>query len=268
MAVTEYVIQNYKPNLLLLHLVDLDGVQHTSGPRSAPAKEAIEKQDGFLARIIEATRKSGIYDRTTFIIVSDHGFAAVEKTFEPNVALVEEKLIELDATGWATDWKASAWTAGGSCAIVLKDPKDKETEAKVVRLFNRLASGNRPPINRVVGPAEIKRIGAIPNAVLMLDAAPGFTFDDNLTGPAIHEAQNYRGTHGQLPSRAEMRSSLIVFGASARVGGRVPLARMIDIAPTAAAVLGLRFGEIEGRPINELLKPGTVPPAPAPRKKS
>jgi hypothetical protein len=37
---------------------------------------------------------------------------------------------------------------------------------------------------------------------------------------------------------------------------------MIDIGPTAAAVLGLSFEKAEGAPINELLKPGIIPPLP------
>jgi hypothetical protein len=57
-----------------------------------------------------------------------------------------------------------------------------------------------------------------------------------------------------------MRSSLIVYGAAARVGTKIQLARMIDIGPSAAAVLGLRFSNPEGSPIPELLKPGTIPP--------
>jgi hypothetical protein len=51
-----------------------------------------------------------------------------------------------------------------------------------------------------------------------------------------------------------MRSALIVYGAAARVGARIPLARMIDIAPTAAAVLGLTFTKAEGLPIRETIK--------------
>ena len=266
MAVAEYIIKNYKPNLLLLHLVDLDDVQHTYGARSKEAIAGVEKQDAFIGRIIEAAKAAGILEKTTFVIVSDHGFAKVEKRFEPNVVLAKEKLIDVDASGKVTDWKAAAWISGGSCAIVLKNADDKETEKRVAQVFRGLASGNGAPINRVLDRRAITRLAAVPNAVLMLDAAPGFTFGGEITGPAIHETENYRGTHGQLPSRPEMRSTLIVYGSAARTGARIPLARMIDIAPTAAAVLGLRFEEIEGRPMAELLRPGTVPPA-APRKK-
>ena len=258
-AISEYIINTYKPNLMLIHLIELDGSHHRNGPRTPPSIAIAERMDAYVGRIIEATRKAGIFDRTTFFLVSDHGFAEVRKKFEPNVVLVKEKLITLGADGKPTDWKAAAWPAGGSCAIVLRDPNDKETAARVTAIFSRIAA-SKGPINRVLNQAELKRMGAIPTALLMLDAAPGISFGEEMTGPETHEAKDYRGTHGQLPSRADMRSSLIVYGAGARVGAKLALARMIDIGPTAAAVLGLRFSNAEGTPIAELVKPGTIPP--------
>jgi predicted AlkP superfamily pyrophosphatase or phosphodiesterase len=261
-AISEFIINNYRPNLMLIHLIALDGAHHRHGPRSAEGLKTAERMDTYIGRIIEATRKAGIFDKTTFILTSDHGFAEVSKKFEPNVLLVKEGLITLDANGKPVAWKAAAWPAGGSCAIMLKDPNDKETAKKVDELFARVALRSNSPINRVLTINELKRLGAIPGAHLMLDAAPGFAFDEKLTGPEIHESKDYLGTHGHLPSRAELRSSLIVYGAAARVGARLGLARMIDIAPTAAAVLGLCFEKAEGAPINELLKPGVIPPQP------
>ena len=265
-AISEYIINTYKPNLMLIHVIELDGVHHKDGPRTPPSIAMAERMDAYVGRIIEATRKAGIYDKTTFFLVSDHGFAEVTRKYEPNVVLVKEKLITLGADGKATDWKAAAWPAGGSCAIVLRDPNDKETAAKVTGIFNRIAA-SKGPINRVLNQADLKRMEAVPTAFLMLDAAPGISFGEELTGRDTHEAKDYRGTHGQLPSRADMRSSLIVYGAAARVGTKMALARMIDIGPTAAAVLGLSFASPEGSAIPELLKPGTIPPQPRKRDK-
>jgi predicted AlkP superfamily pyrophosphatase or phosphodiesterase len=266
-AISEYIINTYKPNLMLIHVIGLDGVHHQNGPRTPPALETTERMDGYVGRIIEAARKAGIFDQTTFVLVSDHGFAEVNRKFEPNVLLVKEKLITLGADGKPTDWKAAAWPAGGSCAIVLRDPDDKETASKVTAIFSRIAA-SKGPIGRILNQEDLKRMEAVPPALLMLDAAAGVSFGEELTGPETHDSKDYRGTHGQLPTRAEMRSSLIVYGAAARVGSKLALARMIDIGPTAAAVLGLRFTNAEGSPIPELLKPGTIPPPdPNERKK-
>lgn len=267
-AISEYIITNHKPNLMLIHFIELDGAHHDNGPRSAAALPVAERIDGYVGRVIEAVRTAGIFDQTTFFLVSDHGFAEVTKKFDPGVVLVKEKLITLDPNGKPTDWKAAVWSASGSCAIVLKDPNDKETAARVTAIFTKIAGAAKSPINRILNQADLKKLGAIPSALLMIDAAPGYAFDDKLTGPETHDSKDYRGTHGQLPSRADMRSALILYGASARVGARMSIARMVDIAPTAAAVLGLTFSEAEGLPIAELLKSGVIPAQTQPNKRS
>jgi hypothetical protein len=58
---------------------------------------------------------------------------------------------------------------------------------------------------------------------------------------------------------------LIIFGEAARVGVRVGLARMIDIGPTAAAMLGLVLPNAEGLAIRELLR-GDLPIPVMPKK--
>ncbi len=258
-ALSEFIITNYKPNLMLIHLVELDGAHHRLGPRTPKALEVAEREDSYIGRIIEATRRAGTFEKTTFFIVSDHGFAGVEKKFNPNVALVREKLITLDAAGRPLDWKAAAWPAGGSCAIVLRDPADRETAARVKAVFEKYLARGDSPISRVLTRKELDRMSAIPQAELMLESAQGFSFDEKLAGPETVESKDYLGTHGHLPSRAELRSALIVYGAGARVGVRMPLARMIDIAPTAAALLGLTFTDAEGRAISELVRAGLIP---------
>jgi predicted AlkP superfamily pyrophosphatase or phosphodiesterase len=254
--VSEHIITSHRPNLMLIHLIELDGAHHRNGPRTKPAIETAEREDGYIGRIVEATRRAGIFEKTTFLIVSDHGFASIDKRFAPNVALAKEKLITLDAGGKALEWKAAAWPAGGSCAIVLRDAADKEAEAKVTAIFSKLAKADHSPIKRVIPRDELRRMGAIPQAALMLEAAPGYSFDDALTGPETRDSgESYRGTHGYLPTGDEMRASLIIYGVGARAGSKIRLARMVDVAPTVAALLKLSLPQTEGKQIKELLNP-------------
>jgi predicted AlkP superfamily pyrophosphatase or phosphodiesterase len=242
----------------LIHLIELDGVQHRNGPGSKPAIEMAEQEDSYIGRIIEATRQAGIFEKTTFFVVSDHGFSRISKRFAPNVVLARENLITLDANGKATDWKAAAWPAGGSCAIVVRDAKDKTTEALVGEIFSKLAAAPDSPIRKIVSRRELGRMAAVPEASLMLEAAPGIAFDDALTGPELRDSgTTYQGTHGYLPTNPEMRASLIVYGAGARSGAKIGQARMIDIAPTAARLLRVTLPQAEGKPIDEILNPST-----------
>jgi len=257
-SVSEFIINTYRPNLLLLHLIELDGAHHRDGPRAKHGIETAEREDSYIRRIVEATRQAGIFEKTTFFVVSDHGFASIDKRFSPNVALAKEGLITLDAAGKATAWKAAAWPAGGSCAIVLKDMNDKETEVKVISLFTKWAKQERSPIKQIVTRAELRKLKAVPQAALMLEAAPGYSFDDTLTGAEARDSgETYKGTHGYLPTNPEMRASLIIYGAGARSGAKLPLARMIDLAPSIAALLKLKLPQPEGKPLKELLTGGS-----------
>ena len=258
-SVSEFIIRNYRPNLLLLHLIELDGAHHRHGPRTPPGIETAEREDGYIRRIVEATRQAGIFDKTTFFIVSDHGFASIDKRFSPNVALAKAGLITLDAAGKATAWKAAAWPSGGSCAIVLKDSDDKETADKVNALFARWARQGRGPIKRIVTRAELRKLQAVPQAALMLEAAPGYSFDDTLTGEEVRDSgETYKGTHGYLPTDPRMRASLIAYGPGVRSGAKLPLARMIDLAPSITALLRLKLPQPEGETFKELLNSGVT----------
>ena len=258
-SVSEFIIRNYRPNLLLLHLIELDGAHHRHGPRTPPGIETAEREDGYIRRIVEATRQAGIFDKTTFFIVSDHGFASIDKRFSPNVTLAKAGLITLDAAGKATAWKAAAWPSGGSCAIVLKDSDDKETADKVNALFARWARQGRGPIKRIVTRAELRKLQAVPQAALMLEAAPGYSFDDTLTGEEVRDSgETYKGTHGYLPTDPRMRASLIAYGPGVRSGAKLPLARMIDLAPSITALLRLKLPQPEGETFKELLNSGVT----------
>lgn len=258
-SVSEFIIKNYRPNLLLLHLIELDGVHHRIGPRTPDALKTAELEDGYISRIVEATRQAGIFEKTTFFIVSDHGFASIDKRFSPNVALAKEGLITLDAGGKATSWKAAAWPAGGSCAIVLKDANDKATAAKVNAIFSQWVKKANSPIKQIVTRAELRRMKALPQAALMLEAAPGYSFDDALTGAEVRgSGDGYKGTHGYLPTDPRMRASLIVYGPGVRNGAKMPLAQMIDLAPSIAGLLKLKLPQPEGKPLTALLNRGAL----------
>jgi hypothetical protein len=138
-------------------------------------------------------------------------------------------LITLDATGKATAWKAAAWPAGGSCAIVLKDANDKETAAKVNAIFSGWAKQDHNPIKQIVTRSELRNLKAVPEAALMLEAAPGYSFDDTLTRQEVRDSgETYKGTHGYLPKDQWMGASLIIYGPGVRKGAQIPLGQIWD----------------------------------------
>jgi predicted AlkP superfamily pyrophosphatase or phosphodiesterase len=264
----EWIINNLKPNLLLLHLIGLDQEEHKSGPFSPEAFQQLEQIDAIIGNIIDAAKTAGISEQTTFMIVSDHGFLKVEKVFNPNVELVKAKYITLSKDGQITDWQAISYGVGGSTAIRLKNPNDRITEYKIIELFDKLAHKTFSPISRVIKRDELMKIGADPDAICFLEAATDYMMGDELTGSLITPSKNYKGAHGYLPSRGEMQAVFIIYGHGAQVGVHEALTKNIHIAPTVAAILGFTIPNVEGHVMRDMLTVPIPKPPPSDNAKS
>ncbi len=87
-----YLIRQHKPNLLLFHLLSLDSTHHKYGPRTLASYDAIAFLDSCIKQLVDATKEAGMLDRTTFFIVSDHGFKTVTKQIQLNALLASAHL--------------------------------------------------------------------------------------------------------------------------------------------------------------------------------
>lgn len=68
----EYILKS-KPNLLAVIYDNPDHTAHHHGFQSPAYYRKLSELDGYIGRIVAATKKAGIYDDTIFIITSDHG---------------------------------------------------------------------------------------------------------------------------------------------------------------------------------------------------
>src|SRR5207247_2310945 len=83
--------------------------------------------------------------------------------------------------------------------------------------------------DHVLGHTDLWRLGADPDAALILDAAPGFLFSDRSEGQVVRPTPRPQGTHGHLPSRAGLEASFIAVGPGIKAGknlGRFPITRV------------------------------------------
>ena len=106
---------------MMFHLLTLDSTQHRYGPGTLAAQGVMAQLDAQVGEIVRAVTDAGIADRTTFFIVSDHGFRTVKRQINPNVALAAAGLVEV-SDGKAT--KAEAWVVpeGGSAVAFVTSP--------------------------------------------------------------------------------------------------------------------------------------------------
>jgi predicted AlkP superfamily pyrophosphatase or phosphodiesterase len=251
--VAVHILETSRPNLLMLHIFEVDHWQHEKGPWSPEAVRAIENADAQIARLIAAARKAGTWKRTVLVIVSDHGFARQEKLAHPGVLLQEKGLIALDEKNKIRDWKAQVLIHGGSAYVYLKDTADAETRRAVVDIFQPLSGAAGSGVARVFGHDRIVELGGDPQAFLVVEAAEGFGFETGITGPYITPAIKL-GLHGFPPDRDDMLASLLILGPGI-APGKIEGARLVDIAPTIASWLGLTLEAAEGQPLRLAAKP-------------
>ncbi|MGH9753746.1 MAG: alkaline phosphatase family protein, partial [Blastocatellia bacterium] len=250
------IIEKYRPNLLLVNFTSFDDAQRRYGLLSPESLKAMGTIDSLVKKIIGATESSRIAEETTFILVSDSGASRVEKEFNPNVLLAKKKWLVSDGQGRITSWRAVAQSFGGSAAVFVKDPKDEGFIREVETFFIEQAGKTDSPIWRVITMREAIKLGADPRAALYLDAAPHYAMTAKTTGSPVTRAPQSadRTARGYAPSRVEMRALFVIAGKGIKSGAQTPYARLIDIAPTVARLLGLEMKTARGRVITEVIK--------------
>ncbi|TWH31558.1 alkaline phosphatase family protein [Isoptericola variabilis] len=67
--------------MLAVYCDTLDALGHAGGDAHPDIPAALEMIDAQLGRIVEATQDAGIYGRTAFVVMGDHGMTTFDKGF-------------------------------------------------------------------------------------------------------------------------------------------------------------------------------------------
>jgi predicted AlkP superfamily pyrophosphatase or phosphodiesterase len=195
-----FLIEHKHPDVLAVHLVDLDAEEHETRPFSTASNAILEYTDQLIGRIVGALPKDA-----TFALVSDHGFVSVEKTVHPPVGAV--------TPFWVTAADASE---AGELERLSRDP----------------ASG----IGRRIPAEEWRRFE--PNQkepAAAFEPADGFAFSPKPL-PTQYGKPYEVGTHGLWPGRPDYRSVFLLWGPGIKTG-RLPEISILDIYPRLRAVV-------------------------------
>ena len=240
------MIRQARPNLLLVHLVQTDYFQHRVGREGAEPKAAVSRVDAHVGTIRHTLAEAGLADRSVIIVTGDHGFEDARRGVHPNVLLARAGLRGCPEPG--DGWRATAYIAGGSAAILVNPPGDTETAAAAEKALRADAGDAYTIVSR----AALDALGALPNAAFAIAAAPGFAMGSGCRGSLLVSASG--GQHGYLPSHPRMPTGFIAAGTGVRAGVALERVRLVDIAPTAARLLGLAPPDVEGRVLDEILE--------------
>lgn len=252
-----HIFKTHKPNLLLYHTLNTDATHHAYGPGGMASHTALAYADRLVGDLVQGVAESGLRDRTTIVISTDHGFKKVTKIILPNVALKKAGLAQgLGPSVNTCD--AYVMAQGGMAFAYVTNPARKaELLPKLKEMFMQIEG-----VDRVIDGTEGHTLGMpIPDenagmGDLVLYPKAGYAFKSEAGGEAVVvPSVNYGGTHGFPNSDPELDGIFIASGRGIKKG--IVLDRManLDVAPTLARLMGLKLPQTDGRVLEEILTP-------------
>ncbi len=221
-----WLLQHKKPDLLLVHLVDLDSDEHDLGPFNPSSRAIVERTDELIGQLMSAMPSD--YD---LVVTADHGFERVDHAANLNVLLSQNGI------------KGEVRSMGGIATT------DDPSAAAFLR--SESAAG-KDGIGRIIPEAELKQYAPeLATSLLAVEPAEHFMFgfgapgNDRPSGSAAVAAPAYltlpleKGNHGFWPTRHDYGSVFILYGPGIahKDLGHI---EMISIKDRLAAVLGVR----------------------------
>ena len=246
------IIKEFKPDLTFIHLSFLDHQRHKHGCSIERVMTAVHFIDSMVGDIIKTVKEEGDYERTSFILLGDHGHKPVDKIFAINRVFAEKGWIS-HVNGNIDSWKIMAHSTSFSSqiytnGIALDDAgrilRDMQKEYPLI-------------IERVMTADEANRKYNLRGDFdFVIEAMPGVVFSQSLTDP-IYSApipdsmKAPVSNHGFAPEKGP-NPPFIVCGNQANAGARVKFARLVDEAPTILSLFGITMTDIDGKTIEQL----------------
>jgi predicted AlkP superfamily pyrophosphatase or phosphodiesterase len=252
-----HIITRHKPNLMLFHLLNTDAVNHRNGAGTWASHTAFAYADSCVREVLEALAAAGLKDKSTVLIVTDHGFKTARRIIRPNAALRKAGFLTLEGpTRIVCD--AHTLAQGGIAMTYITAPdRREELLPKLIKLFESMEG-----VARVLEPkdyGEFEFPTPLENdqmADLVLLARSGYAFhsshwDGDIVTDVTTDA--YPGNHGYLNTDPELDGMFIASGYGIKRGVRLDKVDNRDVAPTIAALLGLEMRDVDGKPIEAIL---------------
>lgn len=219
-----------RPTFLTLYFSDVDTEGHRHGPASAEAAEAVERVDGYLARLVRGLEARGLYDRLNLIVVADHGMTPTDAE---NVIVLDDYL-DLDDVEIAEQSPVlMLWPRPGRADAVYEALHGAHPHLQVYRREDLPARWHFGGHRR------------IPPIVAVADA--GWRITRERAWYEQHRDRFAGGEHGYDNALPDMRALFVAHGPGFRQGLRVPPFANIHLYALMAHLLHLTPAPNDGR---------------------
>jgi predicted AlkP superfamily pyrophosphatase or phosphodiesterase len=245
------ILQRHTPDLLLVHLLETDSLQHRYGPLTPAAYAAYANADHCLSRIVAAVDGNGLHNRVTYIIASDHGFSTYRHVVRPNVYVRQQYPVSVSNPSSRSVWVKGE---GGHADVFVHGADKAQATARLAQAFATM-----PGVEHVYSNEEAQHFGMPASGTtsqapdLWLTASPGYVFEDGDAGELEREVP-LSGQHGYPNTNPEMFSLFVASGSRIKPGVSLPNFLNLQVAPTIAQILGLPLSEAQDEPLSQILR--------------
>lgn len=212
-----------RPSFITLYFSEVDHAGHRHGPDSPRVLEAARRLDGALGQLVSGIRKLGLLDRTTFVIVSDHGMSQVAKN---RVIFVDDylNLSTVDVIEWTPN--LGLRPRSGTVEDIYRALKDKHPALAVYK--------------REDTPSHLHYRASIRIPPIVALADDGWTITTRRRHLLASAAgQSDGGAHGYDPRHKSMQGLFVAAGPGVRHGSVVPPFENVHIYNFLCELLGL-----------------------------
>ena len=147
------ILRKHHPRLALLHIGNVDHVEHQHGPQTPEAYNAIKGADADIADVWDEL-KHDFPGKATLLIVSDHGFFPYRRAIFPNVVLRDAGLVEVKGPR-VVGGAVRVLPEGGAALIYVMQPGDRAA------VIDRVAAALKPieGIGKIIEPKDFNAYG-------------------------------------------------------------------------------------------------------------
>lgn len=255
------IIRKFKPEVFFIHTSPIDNIRHQYGTFSDRLQHEIRRIDDQIGEICEALADADVLEETNIALISDHGQIDADRSVNVNVLLREQGLLDIDENGvLKPDWQAYCLSVGMSAYVYLHDASDKKLWKHVYELLKNWCNAGIYGFEKVFTSEETEETEHLNGAFSFMLESDGYTnFSNKCTGPYAVPitAENYRyshGKHGYLPDKGPQPIFVAKGPDFANSEVKVPFCRLVDEAPTFAALLEVSMHEADGKPILDILR--------------
>lgn len=251
-----YTIETYKPNLMMVHFVDMDAMRHYHGFDSQEGQDALVRHDKRLGNIIKTIEKEDSYSESAIVILGDHSMKATHSMVSLANEFEKRGLMEYKS-GKLRSYKVLTKTCDGSSYVKVVDESARQ---EIYNILQELESSNEA-IEKVITKDQMNQIKADDYYDFMVEGKAGYYFTDKLMDNLINPVETKNGktikghmlsSHGYLADKEDYYTIFAIKGPGIKEDFNIGPMSLVDEGMTFAKILGLKLDQGQGRVLKEI----------------